>query len=132
METTTIETTEAAIDHRAAYLANREAWRELARNKSNSAQSFIRYIITQANLLSEKIGPDVAQTWALRKLREGFTPSAQWGRRELQKWLAFEQRVGRPFDMTGPVVHINGKASDTVEAYRALTTFLHDEIRMEG
>lgn len=129
---TTLETTKAAIDHRAAYLANREAWRELARNKSNSAQNFIRYITTQANLLSEKIGPESAQTWALRKLREGFTPSAQWGRRELQRGLAFEQRAGRPFDVEGPVVHVNGKAPPAVEAYRALATFLHDEIRMEA
>lgn len=105
----------AAINTRAAYLALREEWREKARNKANSAWDFIHYTIKRAELLSEKLGKDEAEAWALTKLREAFTPSKNHGRWTLERLL----------------YSIRHRSSET-ERYRQIASFAYDEIRTEA
>lgn len=124
-----------ATDSKTAYLANREAWKQLARDKANGPDAYIRYIITQAIYLSEKIGSEKANAWALGKLRAGFTSSSKHGRRTLKQLLNYTKdpygSYGRPFDWVGPVRSVNGVWPDAVVTFCALATYLYDEIRME-
>lgn len=118
-----METTIAAQDNKAAYLANREAWKTLAHDKANTARDYIEYIIAQALCLSEKLGEDEARQWALRKLRAAFTPSRRDGRKTLADWLnGMRYYFRQPFNTT----------EADKEPFQAFTVFLFDEIRMEG
>jgi len=120
METTTLE----AADTKAAYRANRTAWKTLAYAKLNSDSAYIQFIITQSINLTDKLGSDEAEAWALRKLRAAFTPSKQHGRRTLYLRLKQAKDFGTPFNM--PTAD-----NELTSRYRALATYLCDEIRME-
>ncbi|CAK0780334.1 hypothetical protein CCP3SC15_730011 [Gammaproteobacteria bacterium] len=112
-----------ASEQKTAYLAIRAEWKSLANAQANTATSHVRYILTQALLLTDRLGAEAAKALAFRKLLAAFTPHSLRGRKTLADLLWSEGRYGRPFSIEG---------EEITGAYRALAMYLADELKLKG